>query len=126
MRRYTKEELYIEELKSKLYDMVCDADIVVEVCESIDDDNEGEFDTKEVKIGDFVNNNMIDATIEDEIEEAVRDLVFDYEYDIPKREIEVKVNEIVEFIYDLYSEVMSDKLTEELGNEAAFREWLES
>ena len=124
MRKYTKEELYVEELKSKLYDMICDADICLEICESIDDDNEGEFDEREAKIGDF--ENLIAATIDDEIEEAVRDLIFDYEYDVPKKEIEVKVEEIVEFIYELYHEVMEDRLTEQLGNEAAFREWLES
>lgn len=124
MRQYTKEELYIEELKDKLYSMIVDADIRLEICESIDDDNEGEFDEKEAKIGDF--EDLIAATINDEIEEAVRDLIFDYEYDVPKKEIEIKVTEIVDFIYELYHEVMEDRLTEQLGNEAAFREWLES
>lgn len=123
MKARNARETYMENLKEKIRIKVSDTEIMVDVYDYIDYDNEAEFHQEKETVS-FFDEGEISEKITEEVEEAARDLMLDFETNVPEENIQTKVNQIVETIVCLFEDNMTNKLSNYLGCLAMERESL--
>lgn len=123
MKARNARETYMENLKERIRIKVSETEIMVSVYDYIDEDNEAEFHQEKESMR-FFDEGEISEKITEEVGEAARDLMLDFEINVPEKNIQTKVEQIVETICDLFEDDMTNKLSNYLGCEAMYREWL--